>query len=112
MLRGADDDYTSLKGFALHELGRDLEARQWIEKITANSLPGGDALFHAAALAGKMGDTAKGMEYLRAALGAGYGNRFEMTVNNDPCVNIAELRADAGFYNLLNDVQTNFQERR
>ena len=108
----------SLKGFALHELGRDDEARAWAKKIINDGiLPGGETYFYAAALLSDIGvvnqgDNSQAVEYLRSALANGYGSLYEMNINEDPYVNFKLVRRFPEFKTILEQNQTNFQERR
>lgn len=107
-----DEDYTSLRGFALHELGRDAEATAWAEeKISEVSPTGGEVYYYAAALQAAMGNKAQGMKYLESCLANGYGGLYNIKVNEAPCVNLAPLRSEPSFNALINQSQLNFQER-
>lgn len=106
-------DFYSLRGFALHELGRDDEARQWAADIVANGpKTGGEPAVYAAALMAEIGDNTAALDYLKSALAAGYGSLYELRVNDAPCINLSALRKLPEFNTLLSDWQTNFQERR
>ncbi len=107
-----DDDYTSLRGFALHELGRDSEAAAWAEKVVKeSSSTGGEAYYYAAALQAAMGNKAQGLKYLESCLANGYGGLYDIKVNDAPYVNLAPLRSEPTFNMLINQSQLNFQER-
>lgn len=112
------NDMYSLKGFALHELGRDQEAREWAKQIIQDGvLPGGEMYFYASALLSDIGEVDKGdnslsVEYLRSALANGYGSLYEMTINEDPYVNLKLVRRYPEFKSIIEQNQTNFQERR
>ena len=106
------DDLSSLKGFALHELGRDTEATAWGEKMIKDyPAIGGEAYYYAAALQAAMGNKAQGLKYLESCLANGYGALYDIKLNEDPYVNIAPLRSEPSFNMLLNQSQYNFQER-
>lgn len=108
----SDDDFTSLRGFALHELGRDSEANAWGEKIVVEApAVGGEAYYYAAALQAAIGNKAQGIKYLESCLANGYGGLYDIKLNNDPYVNIAPLRNEPAFNTLLSNSQLNFQER-
>ena len=106
------NDITSLRGFALHEMGDDREANAWAEQMI-NLYPavGGEAYYYAAALQAAMGNKAQGIKYLETCLANGYGGLFDIKFNEDPYVNIAPLRSEPAFEMLLNQSQLNFQER-
>lgn len=107
-----DEDVTSLRGFALHELGRDSEASAWAEgMISKTSANGGVAYYYAAALQAAMGNKAQGIKYLESCLANGYGGLYDINLNNDPYVNLAPLRGEASFKTLVSQSQLNFQER-
>lgn len=107
-----DDEITSLRGFALHELNRDSEAAAWAEqKIKEMSATGGEAFYYAAALQAAMGNKAQGMKYLESCLANGYGGLYDIKLNNAPYVNLAPLRSEPSFNMLVNQSQLNFQER-
>lgn len=111
-------DMYNLKGFALHELGRDDSAREWAKEIIEKGvLPGGNMYYYAAAVLSDLGDDEKGdnrqaMEYLRSALANGYGSLYEMNINEDPYINLKLLRRNPEFKTVIEQNQTNFQERR
>lgn len=113
-----DDDLAHLKGFALHELGRDEEARAWAKHVIQEGiLPGGETYFYASALhsdigENEMGDKAISLDYLRSALANGYGSLYEMKVNENPYVNMKLVRRYPEFNTILEQNETNFQERR
>ena len=107
-----DEDVTSLRGFALHELNRDSEAAAWAEeKIKEASLTGGETYYYAAALHAAMGNKAQGLKYLESCLANGYGGLYDIKVNDAPYVNLAPLRSESTFNMLINQSQLNFQER-
>ena len=112
MLTLPDDDMTSLRGFALHELGRDSEANAWAEnKIKELSATGGETYYYAAALQAAMGNKAQGIKYLESCLANGYGGLYDIKFNEAPYVNLSALRSEPTFNMLVNNSQLNFQER-
>lgn len=113
VLAAGESDMVSLRGFALHELSRSDEAREWAEQIIKEQPAiGGEAYFYAAALLSDMDDNNKAMQYLEGGLANGYGNLYEVTVNENPYVNLKLVRRHYGFKALVEKYQTNFQERR
>ena len=107
LLNGSD--LKSLRGFALHELGRDDEARQWATSIIAdNSLSGGEAYYYASALLSDIGDNNAAYSYLDAALANGFGSAFEVSVSEEPYVNLKLVRRHPQFQNLVNQYADNF----
>ena len=106
------DEIESLRGFALHELGRDNEANAWAEKMIQDyPATGGETYYYAAALQAAMGNKAQGIKYLESCLANGYGGLYDIKLNEDPYVNLAPLRSEPSFNILLNNSQLNFQER-
>lgn len=104
-------DLKSLKGFALHEVGRDDEARTWAQDIIRdNVLPGGESYACASALLSDMGDNDQALKYLESALANGYGSLYEVRDNVDPYVNLKLVRRHAEFQTLVDRYETNFQE--
>jgi hypothetical protein len=88
-----NDDITSLRGVALHELGRDEEAKAWAAKIVEEGvMPGGEAYYVAAAVCSLCGDLDKAYSYLTSALANGYGNYHNLTRADHPVVNVAALK--------------------
>ena len=108
-----DDTAHGLRGFALHELGRADEAKQWAQKIIENtSMAGGEAYYYAAALYSDMGEDKLAIEAFKKCLANGFGSLFEVRVNEDPYVNLKLVRRLADFETLVSQSQINFQERR
>lgn len=108
-----DDTAHGLRGFALHELGRADEAKQWAQKIIENtSMAGGEAYYYAAALYSDMGEDKLAIEAFKKCLANGFGSLFEVRVNEDPYVNLKLVRRLADFETLMSQSQINFQERR
>lgn len=128
----ADDQIFNLRGFALHELGRDTDARAWAQQIiTDGILPGGECYIIAAALLSDIlgyddndkktnanpakynyGDITQTLNYLRSALANGYGNRHELLNNEDPYVNLKLARRLPEFQTIIDQNANNFIERR
>ena len=112
------DDLNSLRGFALHELGRDDEARQWAQKIIQdNKIIGGQSYIIASALMScinnyEAGDKAKSIDYLRSALANGYGSVHELMDNETPYVNLKLVRRYPDFLTIIDQNNTNFQVKR
>jgi tetratricopeptide (TPR) repeat protein len=108
-----DDTAHGLRGFALHELGRADEAKQWAQKIVENtSMAGGEAYYYAAALYSDMGEDKLAIEAFKKCLANGFGSLFEVRANEDPYVNLKLVRRLADFETLMSQSQINFQERR
>ncbi|MBQ7691705.1 MAG: tetratricopeptide repeat protein [Muribaculaceae bacterium] len=110
-------DLHNLAGFAMHELGRDDQARQWAEQVIHDGvLPGGESYIYASALLSCIGNYDKGdkthaLDYLRSALANGYGSLYEIKVNENPYVNLKLARRYPDFETIISQNQDNFQER-
>ncbi|MGM9869849.1 MAG: tetratricopeptide repeat protein [Sodaliphilus sp.] len=105
-------DMASLKGFALHELGREDEARKWAQdNIMSNSLPGGEAYAVAAALLSDIGDNDQALKYLESALANGYGSLYEVTMSEEPYVNLKLVRRHPDFNITVERYTENFIEK-
>lgn len=91
----------SLRGFALLYLGRHTEAIDWIQQVLANAASDGSDNYYAACLYAQMGDTDNAFAQMERALNAGYGNLYDWKVANDADINVAPLRKDPRFNDLL-----------
>ena len=111
-------DYNSLRGFALHELGKDMEARDWAKHIIQDGiLPGGQTYIMASALYSDIGDVEFGdkgssIECLRSALANGFGSLYDVKVNEFPYVNLKLVRRYPEFNTVLEQNADCFKERR
>lgn len=104
-----DADYL---GFALYLQGKADEARTWAAQLAQNGMkPGGYACAMAAKLMAFMGDEHQAIDYMQTALANGYGSLWECRANDLPFANLKALRGNATFTNLVQQSQTNFQER-
>ena len=105
----AGKDMMSFKGFALHELGRDLDATKWAQQIIKDEpLPGGQAYAYAAALLSMIGDNNQAIINFESALANGYGSLYEVNVNENPYVNFKQLRSNPEFKSIVERYQANF----
>ncbi len=110
MMLKSGTDMKSLQGFALHELGRDDDARKWAQdQITATKLIGGEAYVYASSLLSDIGDNDQALKYLESALANGYGSLFEVKVNEDPYVNLKLVRRHSDFEVTISRNQANFE---
>ncbi len=83
----------SLRGFALHQLGRDDEAVKWCEDIVKNnSVAGGEAYFVAAVLMSQCGNADAALDYLDKALASGYGSYYDVMINESPMTSLEDVR--------------------
>lgn len=83
----------SLRGFALHQLGRDAEAAKWCEDIVKDNLvAGGEAYFTAAVLMSQCGKAEVALDYLDKALANGYGSYYDVMINESPQTSLEDVR--------------------
>ncbi len=83
----------SLRGFALHQLGRDAEAAKWCEDIVKdNFVAGGEAYFTAAVLMSQCGKAEVALDYLDKALANGYGSYYDVMINESPLTSLEDVR--------------------
>lgn len=96
------DNPRSLKGFALLRLGRTDEALRWMQNIL-DTVKDYDGLIHyyGACFYSQSGNLVKAMQCASEALDLGYANYHNWTEAVDGFVNVAPLRNDLTFYNLL-----------
>ena len=108
LLNGSD--MHQLRGFALHEVGRDDEARQWAKDIIqAGILPGGESYYYAAALLSDIGDSDAAYQYMENCLANGFGSIYEVKVNENPYVNLKLVRRHPYFGELVDRYAANFK---
>lgn len=91
----------SLRGFALVNLGRHVEATDWIQQVLANAASDGSDNYYAACLYGQMGDLDNAFVQMERALKSGYANLYDWKIVNDADINVAPLRKDPRFEQLL-----------
>lgn len=72
----------SCRHYALHGLGREEEAIEWIDRIIDSNPEDGGGYYDKACLLGRMGKTEEGMKALETAFEKGY-RRFEHLVHDD-----------------------------
>jgi len=93
----------SLRGFALLRLGKTDEALTWIRQVlTASDDYDGEVNYLAACLYAQAGDADNALKCMAASLGKGYANYYNWTVASDATVNVAPIRDDTRFKDLLN----------
>ena len=97
-MAGIDTDATSprsLHGFALLFSGKKDEAITWADNILKSATDSdGSTNYIAACLYAQAGELQKATECVEAALGKGYSNKYNLTMNNESRVNLAPLRAN------------------
>ena len=91
----------SLRGFALIYLGRHTEAIDWIQQVLANTASDGSDNYYAACLYAQIGDLDNAFIQMERALQAGYANLYDWKIVNDADINVAPLRKDPRFEQLL-----------
>lgn len=93
---------TSLHGFALLFSGDKDGAMKWAEKvITTQSDSDGSVAYTVGCLYAQAGELWKAADCIEKALGKGYANRYNLTVNNSARYNPAPLRADGQMDRIL-----------
>lgn len=95
-------DVKSLRGFALLFNGRVDEATAWMENILT-TVTDSDGLvnYMGACFFCAKGDNDRALACAEASLKAGYANYYDWTDNRDGRINVAPLRDDLRFLNLL-----------
>lgn len=96
------DNPRSLRGFALLFLGQTEQATRWMDNIV-RTVTDYDGLIHyyAACFYAQAGDTERAMRAAEKALDLGYANYHNWTEAIDGRVNVAPLRDDLRFLNML-----------
>ena len=96
------DNPRSLKGFAQLFLGQTDAGRRWMQNIL-DTVTDYDGLIHyyGACFYAQAGDTEKAIECAAKAIELGYANYHNWTEATDGRVNVAPLRDDLRFLNLL-----------
>ena len=77
----------------------------------SNSLPGGEAYAVAAALLSDIGDNDQALKYLESALANGYGSLYEVTMSEEPYVNLKLVRRHPDFNITIERYTENFIEK-
>lgn len=96
------DNPRSLKGFALLFMGETDAAKRWMNNIL-DTVVDTDGLIHyyGACFFAQAGDTEKAMKCAEKALDLGYANYHDWTEAHDGRINVAPLRDDLRFLNML-----------
>lgn len=95
------DNVKSLRGFALLQLGRTAEARQWMESVLSRPDGDGTLNYYGACFYAQAGDKEAALACMEKALENGYANYHDWTLANDASINVAPIRDDARFEALL-----------
>lgn len=96
------DNVRSLRGFALLLLDRKDEAEKWMKKIldTADDYDG-MVNYYGACFYAHSGDTDKALECMNRSLEKGYANFHNWTMASEANLNVAPIRTDKRFAQLL-----------
>lgn len=96
------DNIRSLKGFALLFLDQVTRAEGWMNNIVT-TVTDNDGLvnYYAACFYCAAGDYDRALSCAETSMKAGYGNIYNWMYNNDARINVAPLRDDLRFLNLL-----------
>lgn len=100
----------SLKGFALIGIGKNDEAIIWLNNILANNQDNDGLInYYAACLYAQIGDIENALQYMKISLQKGYSNYHNWTINDDANINIAPIRNDTRFKELLSQYSLLFK---
>lgn len=92
----------SLNGFAYLALGKNNDALQWMNKMLSNVVDkDGEINYYATCFYAQMGDFDTAFKCMEKALQLGYANYYDWTNNTDAGINVAPLRNDSRFSDLL-----------
>ncbi len=92
----------SYYGFALRQLGRDDEATQWMQRVLETSDDyDGEVNYIGACFYAQASDFDKAFRCMASSLEKGYANYYNWTANNDAEINVAPLRNDPRFKELI-----------
>lgn len=95
-------DVKSFKGFALLELNRYDEAFTWMENILKTSSDNDGLInYYGACFYAQAGDSDLAIECMNRSLEKGYANYYNWTSNSDINLNVAPIREDPRFKELL-----------
>lgn len=104
------DQVRSFKGFALLYLGKEAEADAWMERVIEHAEDvDGLVSYYAACYYAAKGSKDLALRYAEASLKKGYANYHNWTRNSDARINVAPLRSDPRFTELLNRYSTLFK---
>ena len=98
-----NDNINSLKGFAHLALGNSNEAINWIESIISQTTQhDGKEYYYATCIYSWAGNYNKALEYMAKALDSGYAHYHNWIKCNDANINVAPLRDNPQFKELIN----------
>lgn len=96
------DRVDSFKGFAYLFLGREQEADRWMDTILEHAEDNdGQISYYAACYYAQKGAKDLAFRHMTTALEKGYANYYNWTKNNDARINVAPLRDNARFKQLM-----------
>lgn len=96
------DNARSYRGFAMITLDRRQQADAWMERVLANADDhDGEINYLGACFYAQAGDTDKAFRCMENSLAKGYANYYNWTVNSEAGINVAPLRSDPRFDELL-----------
>lgn len=96
------DKPASLRGFALLYTDHKADALNWAEMILHdNKDSDGSVNYLAACLYAQAGEADRAIDCIEAALGKGYSNLYNLTINADARINVAPIRSNPRFEKLL-----------
>lgn len=103
-------DLSSLRGLALHGMGKDLEAKAWADEMVHNSqIAGGECYYVAAIVYAQCGDTDKALDMLESALANGYASYYNIADYASSFDNIAPVRTSERFATIMTQYKSAFQ---
>lgn len=105
------DNVRSLKGFALLYQDKVTQAVSWMDNIL-NLVADNDGLanYYGACFYAQKGDNDRAIRCAEQSLKNGYANYYDWMFNNDARINVAPLRDDLRFLNLLQRYSVIFQK--
>ena len=97
-----ENDVKSLKGFALLALDRYDEASLWMSNILKNNTDNNGLInYYGACFYAQAGDSDLAFECMKKSLQNGYANYYQWTCDSDANINVAPIREDPRFKEIL-----------
>lgn len=109
----SDTDTTSiysLRCFALYKTGEKEKADEWLRNILSNNDNDGSVNYYAACYYSLTGDTEKALQCVQTALSKGFGSYYLWNDYKEGEINVAPLRQNSQFLQLLQKYATLFSE--
>ena len=105
------DEISSMRGFALLFLDKKEEGDTWMQRVLATAKDyDGEVNYYATCYYAQSGDFDKAFKCMATSLEKGYANYHNWTNNDDARVNVAPLRSDPRFNDLLNKYSILFKK--